>query len=139
MDEHGVEPLCFNQSLSGIDSQKRDKIYINTTSNKRDKPFSAYFHLSNVSSVQFTLKMRLIFKHQIKILPIFFFSTCWGFSPKIEEIYRVLVERLCNWTILDQKMVCTRVSTIRVRDVFLNKQINPPKNGNSVDPGNCLN
>ena len=64
---------------------------------------------------------------------------CWRFSPKKEEIYRVLVERLCNGTIPDQKMVCTRGRTIYVRDVFLNKQINPQKNGNSVDPGNYLN
>ena len=70
---------------------------------------------------------------------------CWRFSPKKEEIYRVLVERLCNGTIPDQKMVCTRGHTIYVRDVFSNKQIPPPplpqkkKNGNSVDPGNYLN
>ena len=127
MDQHGVEQLCFNQSLSGIDSQKRDKIFINTTSNKRDKPFSAYFPLSNMLSVQFTLKMRLIFKHCKSKYCQFFFSTCWGFSPKKEEIYRVLEEGLCNWKIRDQKIVCTRVSTIYVRDVFLNKQINPPK------------
>ena len=63
LGQHGVEQLCFNQSLSGIDSQKQDKVYINTTSNKRDKPFSAYFPLSNMLSVQFTLKMRLILKH----------------------------------------------------------------------------
>ena len=63
LGQHGVEQLCFNQSLSGIDGQKQDKVYINTTSNKRDKPFSAYFPLSNMLSVQFTLKMRLILKH----------------------------------------------------------------------------
>ena len=57
---------------------------------------------------------------------------CWRFSPKKEEIYRVLVKRLCNGTIPDQKMVCTRGRTIYVRDVFLNK---PPKKRKFSRPG----